>query len=133
MLAWYARPSAPTASAEVGAARAARSAFSRESRRAAGSCENFGSGGSCARYRASRTLTAPQPAALAITRIDAATRRARLRLGARGSGLRAARSALPRRATIPPQHHPRHPVVRRADVHAAGHEVGGAVAVQIRG
>src|SRR5436190_22672104 len=114
MFAWYATPRAPTESADVGDARATRSAVPTASRRAAGSWEKTGSDGSRERYRDSRI-------GRYATTVTPAT------------SSRVSADDLPRHATIPPQHDARDSIVRRTDMHAARYEIGRAVAVEIRG
>src|SRR5437762_5903924 len=120
MSAWYARPVAPTAVAEVGRARAARSASFRWATRALGWCERSGRAGRRAAYADCRTReAATETNAIAMTVIatPAQTRRDhRRRAPARAEpALAAAADAaarqgglpLRRRAMVAPQRHAR--------------------------
>src|SRR5204863_1927816 len=55
------------------------------------------------------------------------------KMSARAAIATAARAIVlgPRARAIGPEHHARHPIVRAADVHAAGHEIDRAILVEI--
>src|SRR3954468_6404553 len=145
MSAWYLRPAAPTASAEVGRARAARSASVRCVTTADGWYDRSGSAGRRLAYADCLARDAARDKNGAARRSATTPETQTPRGGARNirvppdptadRGRTADRwcDALPpgRRATIAPERHPRQAIVGCADMHAAGDEIGLAVAVEI--